>query len=262
MDKRSRPDLSNQTIIILLILVISGLVIALSPVIEHRPGSASAQWSALFGLLALLAPMLFSLLKRGGFSENPPFWFVTHVVCACLGVYFILFHAAAGNWLSPPGAVLILLLFLVIQGGFLRISISSRFSRLFARSAIAGGFAPATVFNKQHLQALIEYKQQLLLKLDNSATEALFSPNLGHWMRHPWLTLCYQKLIAEEARMIGARESAGFWLAWSRRIHMIAAALFFIGLIAHVIVVLFFAGYAAGEGEIDWWYITDYGADW
>ncbi|MCP4379571.1 MAG: hypothetical protein GY794_25805, partial [bacterium] len=177
----------------------------------------------------------------------------------CLGVYLVLFHAAAGDWLSPPGIVLILMIFLVIQGAFLRISVSSRFSWLFAGSAIAGGFAGFVSIDKQQLQALIEHKQRLLIKLDNCAEEALFSPSLSHWLRHPWFSLRYQKLIAEEARMIGARESAGFWPAWSRRIHMTAAALFFIGLLAHVVVVLFFAGYAAGDGEIDWWYVTDWG---
>jgi len=203
--------------------------------------------------------MLFSFLKRSGLSASPPFWFVTHVLSACIGVYFILFHAAGGNWLSPPGAVLLLMLFLVIQGAVIRVSLSSQFSRLFARSAIAGGFGQPVAIDKQHLQALIEHKQRLLSKLDNSANEALFSPNLRHWLCHPWLSLRYQKLIAEEARMIGARESAGFWLAWSRRIHMVAASLFYLGLLAHVIIVLFFAGYAAGNGEIDWWYITDWG---
>jgi len=31
------------------------------------------------------------------------------------------------------------------------------------------------------------------------------------------------------------------------------------GLPAHIIVVLFFAGYVAGDSEIDWWYITAWG---
>lgn len=259
MNNNQRPDLPNHAIYILMAAVTIAIIIALSPWLTHPPGSPLAQWSALVGLIALLAPILFSVLKRSGLSENPPFWFVTHVVCACIGVYFILYHAAAGNWLSPPGAVLFLMLFLVIQGAFLRTSVSSRFSHLFARSAKAGGFRPAATFDKQHLQALINQKQQLLTKLDNKASEALFSPNLGHWLRHPLLTLRYQKLITEESRMIGARQSSGFVMAWSRRIHMIAAALFFIGLLAHVIVVLFFAGYAAGDGEITWWYITDWG---
>jgi hypothetical protein len=259
MNRQHRPDLPDRAIYVLVATAIIGVIIALSPLSQHRPGSPSGQWAALFGLIALLAPMLFSLMKRSGASENPPFWFITHVICACIGVYFILFHAAAGNWFSPPGVVLFLMLFLVIQGTYLRISISSRFSHLFARSAVSGGFGAAAKFDKQQLQALIEHKQRLLLTLDSSVQEALFSPSLRHWLRHPWLTLCYQKLITEEERMIGARTSAGFWMAWSRRIHMIAAALFFIGLIAHVIIVLFFAGYAAGEDEIGWWYITDWG---
>lgn len=259
MKSNHRPDLPNHAIYMFVAILVVAIIIALSPLIEHKPTSVNAQWAALSGTIALLAPALFSLFKRSGLSENPPLWFVMHVVCACVGVLFILFHAAGGDWLSPPGVVLMLMLFLVMQGAVLRISVSSRFSHLFARSAVAGGFGPARPINKQQLQALIERKQQLLSKLDSSASEAVFSPNLGHWLCRPLLTLRYQKLIAGEARMIGARASAGYWLAWSRRIHMIAAALFFIGLIAHVIVVLFFAGYAAGEGEIDWWYITDWG---
>ncbi len=255
---KNRPDLPNHAIGILLAITIIAILITLSPFVLQQPGSPGAQWAALFGMLALLTPMLFSLLKRSGLSGSPPFWFVAHVLCACVGVYLILFHAAAGNWYSPPGVVLFLMLFLVIQGAYLRLSISTQFSRLFARSAVAGGFK-AHSFDKHHLQALIEHKQRLLLKLDGEASEALFSPNLGHWLRHPWLSLRYQKLIAEEARLVGARNSAGFWLAWSRRIHMTAAGLFFVGLLAHVIVVLFFAGYAAGSSEIGWWYITDWG---
>ena len=42
---------------------------------------------------------------------------------------------------------------------------------------------------------------------------------------------------------------AGFELGWSRRLHMLAALLFYLGLIAHVVVVLFFAGYAADGGH-------------
>lgn len=259
MENQTRPDLPNHAITILLVLIIAGLIIALSPAAEHRPGSVNGQWAALFGLITLLAPMVFSLLKRSGLSASPPFWFVTHVLCACIGVYLILFHAANGDWLSPPGAVLFLMLFLVIQGAFLRVSVSARFSQLFARTSIAGGFSRPASLDRKKLQVLIEYKQLLLSKLDPDASEALFSPNLKHWFFHPLLSLRYQRLISMEAEMIGARQSAGLVMAWSRRLHMVAASLFYIGLLAHVIVVLFFAGYAAGDGEIDWWYITAWG---
>lgn len=259
MNRQSRPDLSNQSISVLVVVTVIGIIIALSPITQHEPGSPAGQWAALLGTIALLTPALFSLMKRSGVSDNPPFWFITHVVCATIGVYFILFHAGGGDWLSPPGIVLFLMLFLVIQGAYLRVAISDRFAHLFARSAVSGGFGTAAKFDKAELQALIEQKQRLLKNLDSDAEEALFSPALRHWLTHPRLTLRYQRMVEEEAQMIGARASAGFSLAWSRRIHMIAAALFFIGLVAHVITVLFFAGYAAGGDQINWWYITDWG---
>lgn len=124
---------------------------------------------------------------------------------------------------------------------------------------MASGFAKPASLDRKKLQVLIEYKQVVLARLDPDASEALFSPNLKHWLFHPLLSLRYQRLISMEAEMIGARQSAGLVMAWSRRIHMVAASLFYIGLLAHVIVVLFFAGYAAGDGEIDWWYITAWG---
>jgi hypothetical protein len=66
-------------------------------------------------------------------------------------------------------------------------------------------------------------------------------------------------LIDREAGVVGARQAVGALLGWSRRIHMLAAVLFYAGLLTHIVIVLFFAGYAAGDGEIDWWYVTDWG---
>ncbi len=60
--------------------------------------------------------------------------------------------------------------------------------------------------------------------------------------------------------MVGARGSVSIELRWARRIHMLAALGFYLGLMAHVVVVLFFAGYAASGNEIDWWYITAWGS--
>ena len=262
MSNQKRPDLPNHAITISLGLFVIGLIIVLSPFLGHRPASSNAQWAAVIGVLGLLAPMIFSILKRSGWTASPPSWFIAHVLSAFLGGFFILYHVAAGNWLSPPGIVLILMFFLFVQGSFLRTTVSSRFSLLFARNTIAPGFSKPDSLDKAKLQVLIEYKQQLLQKLDTRASEALFSPNLKHWLRHPLQSLRYQRLISMEADMVGARQGAGLLLAWSRRLHMLIATLFYLGLIAHVITVLFFAGYAAGGEEITWWYITDYGADW
>ena len=243
----------------LLVLAVIGLTIALSPFVQNRPGSPNAQWAGAIGAMLLLAPMFFSMIKRSGLSASPPFWFVTHVLFAFLGGAFILYHASNGDWFSPPGMVLLLMLFLLVQGVFLRTSVSKNFSLLFARTSIAPGFSKPDSLDKAKLRVLIEYKQRLLHRLDTNASEALFSPNLRHWLTHPLLSLRYQRLISMEADMVGARQSAGLILAWSRRLHMLAATLFYLGLISHVIVVLFFAGYAAGDEEITWWYVTDWG---
>ena len=40
---------------------------------------------------------------------------------------------------------------------------------------------------------------------------------------------------------------------------MLAALAFYLGLVAHIIVMLFFAGYAAQGGAIEWWHITAWG---
>jgi quinol-cytochrome oxidoreductase complex cytochrome b subunit len=42
-----------------------------------------------------------------------------------------------------------------------------------------------------------------------------------------------------------------------RRSHLVLAALFVIGLAAHLITVLFFAGYVADGRDIYWWYFSE-----
>ncbi len=242
-----------------MIVVAIVLILVLYLYGQQPPGSPLAQWSAAIGAVLLLSPMLFSIFKRGGFSDSPPFWFITHVLCASLGICMVLIHVAGGNWFSPPGLVLFLLLFLLIQGVLLRTVISRKFSYLFARNSGSRGFVIPDALDKAMLSTTIASKIECLALLDENASEALFSPTPRHWLTHPWLSYRYQSLVNTEAGIVGARQAAGPLLAWSRRIHMIAAILFYAGLLTHIIIVLFFAGYAAGSEEIDWWYITDWG---
>jgi hypothetical protein len=255
----SRPDLSNHGLYILLTLVAVALLLCLVLFNQQKPGSGIAQGSAAIGVCLLLAPLFFSILKRCGYSESPPFWFVTHVLGATLGAGLILLHAAGGEWLSPPGLLLFLMLFLLVQGTLLRTTVSRTFAHLFASKSKALGFTAPETLDKSELGKIIEEKIELLQLLDREASEALFSPTFKHWLKHPRMSLRYLSLTEREARMIGARQAAGAIRGWSRRIHMAAAVLFYGGLVAHIIVVLFFAGYAASDGEIYWWYITAWG---
>jgi hypothetical protein len=256
---RNRPDLSERSILILLFSVIGLATLILAWPGLPAPGSALGQTCATLGAVALLAPFAFVIMKRSGRSENPPAWFIAHVIATSLGSCLIFIHAANGNWLSPPGVVLTLMAFLILQGSLLRVVLSRGFSLLFARSSAPTGFSAPAGLNKVALQGVIDAKIALLSKLDPGADEALFSPALKHWLQHPLNSCRYQLLVEREARMVGARAAVGVELRWSRRIHMLAALGFYLGLIAHVIVVLFFAGYAAGGDDIDWWYITAWG---
>ncbi len=223
------------------------------------PGSALGQGSAAIGALLLLAPLCFTFMKRSGKAESPPTWFVGHVLMSVIGACLVFVHVAAGDWFSPPGLVLGLLVFLVLQGSLMRALIARSFSLLFARTSAPLGFHAPTGLDRAALQAVIEQKVELLQDLDPGADEALFSPALKHWLRNPIMSSRYQWLAEQEARMVGARASAGRELAWARRIHMLIASVFYLGLFAHVIVMLFFAGYAADGGSIDWWYISAWG---
>ncbi|MDH3630827.1 MAG: hypothetical protein OER98_06875 [Gammaproteobacteria bacterium] len=259
MDNNNRPDLSARSIVML-----TGSVIVIASVTllwpdAPAPGSPLAQLCGALGALLLFAPFAFVIMKRSGLANSPPAWFIGHVLATSVGTCLIFIHVAAGDWFSPPGIILLLLVFLILQGSILRAIFSRGFSLLFARSSAPGGFnAPATL-DKVALQGIIDAKTQLLGNLDPAAEEALFSPALKHWLRHPWNSFRYLLLAEREARMIGARASAGIELGWSRRIHMLAALGFYLGLVSHIVVVLFFAGYAAEGGAIDWWHITDWG---
>jgi len=198
-------------------------------------------------------------MKRSGVSDSPPTWFVAHVLSTLLGSCFIFAHVRSADWLTPPGLVLFLLVFLILQGSFLRVLVSRGFSLLFARNSAQHGFGTWQGNNKEAIQAIINQKTELLKSIDADAQEALFSPTLKHWFRHPVLSFQYQRLAQKEASLVGSRQAAGTVLAWSRRVHIVAGALFYLGLIAHLVVVLFFAGYAAGGEEISWWHITDWG---
>ena len=223
------------------------------------PGSTLGQICASLGAILLLAPLAFVVMKRSGKADSPPAWFIGHVLATSLGSCLIFIHVANGSWLSPPGMVLLLMVFLILQGSLLRVVLSRGFSLLFARSSVPMGFNAPAGLDKAALQGLIDTKVDLLRQLDSTADEALFSPALKHWLAQPLNSCRYQLLAEREARMVGARSSVAVELRWARRLHMLAALGFFLGLIAHVIVILFFAGYAADGGEIGWWYITAWG---
>lgn len=258
-DRNNRIDLSRNTLLIMLAGV---LIVGLGVVIFMRdaaPGSAAGQWLALLGCAFLLVPFAFSGLKRSDLQISAPGWFVAHVICACSGLLLILAHTAGGDWISAPGFVLACLCLLIVQGFIARAILSPRISELFAGQPTSFGFGGQPLVDKQQLSHLIEQKQSVLNSLDKTASEAVFSPNLSHWVRHPLLTLRYIKLANKESAMVGSQARAGWVMRWWRPMHMTLSLAFLLGMFAHIVVVLFFAGYVAGDEPIHWWHITDWG---
>ena len=53
-----------------------------------------------------------------------------------------------------------------------------------------------------------------------------------------------------------ARASVGAAQAWWRPLHLALAATFIVGLLIHVVMVTFFAGYVAEGRPVTWWHLT------
>ena len=254
-----RPDISKPVLLgLLAALAVAGPLAVLLPV-RGLPGEPIRQSAAILGALLLCGPALFFLAKRIGYAKSPPFWFSLHVFWASLGAVLIFFHAATGDLLSPAGVPLVVLVLLIVQGLIARAYLAPKLSALFARSPRSFNFTQPLRVDKAQLAEVIAAKQKLLPQLDRTASEATFSPRLRHFLLKPIRALRYQRLADREAALVGAKSRAGRVLSFWRRSHLLLAAVFYAGLAAHVIVMVFFAGYAAKGDEIYWWHLTDWG---
>lgn len=223
------------------------------PGVWRVPGSKPLYLVGVAGTLLLLVPVAFAVAKRAGSSRNPVAWFNAHIWCACLGAVLIAIHS--GGYLRRlPALLLLALLALAALGVWARLRGSRLSARTFGTAAPA--FRPPDERVRARLKTIIAEKETLLVRLDPTAREATFSVTLPHWLRHPRLSAAYARLVQEESRLIGRREVVDRRQAWWRPLHLALAWLFVLGVLIHVVVVTFFAGYVAGDEPITWWYIT------
>ena len=256
----TRPDLSKFQLIVLATMSLALVVCAAVLAREGRSGDPLNQTSAIVGTVFLMMPLVFFLAKRMGFAANPPFWFVMHAVCGFVGIALIAVHVAPVSSVSPALVPLVSLVFLVCQGFWVRAFLTRRLSFLFARSPKSFAYTGKLPPNREAIAAVIKQKEELLKRLDPSASEATFSPRLRHWVRRPFKALRYDYLARKEGRLVGARGRAGLVLSYARQVHILVAGIFYLSLLAHVVVMLFFAGYAAKGGEAYWWHFASWGA--
>lgn len=247
----------------LLLGMLLGLVAyrLLGPEAPRMAGTPWRQGAAVLGALLLCVPALFSLVKRGGLTARPPAWFVAHALASLAGAALILFHASGGQLLSTPGVLVAMLLFLVLQGTLARLFMANRFARQFGSRPLSFHDADAADLANRRaaLTGIIARKRSLLAALDPQASEAVFSPNLRHALRHPWMTWRYARLAGAEARLVGARRAAGVPLSLWRRVHLAVAFLFLCGMALHIVLVTCFAGYVAKGRAIYWWHLAAWG---
>lgn len=253
----SRPDLSDQLLIRLVVglcVVLAGYLLAkpFLPEAWQRAGSPVLQSAAVLGSLLLLSPFVFWLGKRSGLSEVPNRLYVVHVLASMAGVLLVTIHAVAGLK-GPPLFMLACLALLIVTGIVGRVHLAAPMANTFGSKSAA--FRPVPSHVKAQIRDLIRQKESLLRRLDPQAREALFSVTLGHWLRAPRLSLAYQRLALREATMTGQRASVPPLQAYWRLLHIVLAWLFLVALIAHVVLVTFFPGYVAGDGEIYWWHL-------
>lgn len=255
---RNRPDLANRILIMLVGATLASIAIYFAarpflPPAFQQPGTALLQSSAIIGSFFLLVPLAFTIAKRSGRSEMPNRWFIAHVLASLFGMLLIAVHTT-GAIDRPPALLLLVLLALALSGAIARVRLSRNMAATLGTKARA--FAEPNPALKKDLRELIGRKTALLAKLDPGASEATFSVTLRHWLTSPWRALAYSRLAAKESSLIGARQSVSFAQGYWRLMHMALGWLFIAGLVVHVVVVTFFAGWAAEGRDIYWWHAT------
>ncbi|MGD9828340.1 MAG: hypothetical protein AB7E70_20880 [Hyphomicrobiaceae bacterium] len=257
-DARKRADMSDAFLVGALAMAALVLVIYYAawpslPPAWHAPGSPVLQSSAIIGSCLLLMPLAFAVAKRGGRAASPPRWFAAHVLASIVGFVLVAIHTA-GRMGRPPFLMLVALAFLALSGALARLWLSRQMAAtLGTKRSPFRGVDPDV---QARLRGLIQRKIELLKALDPSAREATFSVTLAHILRSPRRALAYLRLAREESQLLGARQSVGSLQAWWRPLHIAIGYLFLAGLLTHVVVVTFFAGYVADGRQIYWWHLA------
>ncbi len=255
MQRNEFPDarLLQLTAAAVLAIVLWFVIRGLLPEMWRTPGSPALYLTGVAGVMLLLVPVAFVLVKRSGHGKDPVGWFNAHIVCSLAGMVLIAVHSG-GFLRRPPALLLLALVALAALGVWARVRGSRRMAATFASKAPA--FKVPDAATRERLRALIAEKRRLLAVLDPQANEGTFSVNLPQLLRSPRLALAYRKLAREESLLLGTRRAVSPQQAWWRPLHMALAWLFVLGVVIHVITVTFFAGYVADGGPVTWWHLT------
>lgn len=249
-------DLSNRLLFgIVGCFFAAGLVAAMAFGVSAadwaRPGSPLLQSLAIAGAVLLLGSFAAVLAKC--FGRPGKAGFRAHVGLASLGLACVLAHWSIQVFQFPT-LLLLLLAALVALGLWSRSAGAVAMAGTFGRKHAA--FAPPAPATRERLKALITEKTAVLARLDPQASEATFSLQPRHWLRRPRMALAYQRLCDEELKLTGATAMLSPAQRNWRLVHRLLAWAFVGGMLLHVLLVLFFAGYVADGREVYWWHVT------
>jgi hypothetical protein len=245
------------------VLGLSAAYLVLAPrwlLADPRPGSPVGQSLGIAAGVLMLVTLLYLPLRR---AESPapakPRAQFLHTLVGTTGVALALAHSRA-LLKAPPGLVLLAALGLLATGIYGRVVSPQRLGGTFGRSASPYAPAPEPPGPLPSILEIVREKARLLAGLDPGAEEARFILRTRHWVRHPVRAFRYWSLAWRERRLLATQPASataeiGLLERNWRRLHLILSALFVVGLLAHVVTTLFFAGYVAGGREIYWWHV-------
>ncbi|MFQ5937439.1 MAG: hypothetical protein ACE5LB_13630 [Acidiferrobacterales bacterium] len=228
---------------------------------DFRPGAPLGHWLGVIAGLLLLASLCYLPVRRSETTRwGKPRAQLLHSALGTIGAVLAIAHSRASlrEWST---LVLLAIVALLVTGLYGRVISPLRLGNAFGRAAAPYVPVLKETHASTYVAELVETKRRLLLALAPDAKEAEFVLRMHHWTRQPHLAFRYHRLARAERRYLaGLPASATGEIGpierlW-RRLHLVFAVLFVVGLLAHVITTVFFAGYVAGEREIYWWHLT------
>ena len=251
-------DLPNRTLLgivglLLAVGTVAAVVFGVSDAQWAKPGSPLLQSLAIAGAVLLCGSYAAAMAKRFAIAGKRAFR--QHVALASLGGAMVLAHWSFSFWQFPTLLIAALVL-LVWLGLWSRTSGARQMARTFGEKH--AGFHPPAPENRARMRAIIAEKEALLSQFAPSAREAEFSLRPVHWVGQPRRAWSYNKLCREERTITGADRRLPRAQRYWRIVHQLLAAGFICGLILHILMVLFFAGYVADGRDIYWWHVTDW----
>ena len=230
---------------------------------DLRPGSPFGQSLGIVAALILLASLFYMPVRRSdGERWGKPAAQTWHGFVGTLGTTLAVMHsqAALREWST---LVLLAVIGLLVTGVYGRLVAPLRVGATFGRGAIPYMAAARPRTDTATPDGPLAEKRRLLRTIAAEAREGEFVLRWHHWTRTPRSAWRYHRLAVAERRSLSrnplsaSAEVSALERFW-RRFHLGLAGLFVIGLLAHVVTTVFFAGYVADGREVYWWHVTQW----